>query len=136
MYQSAYKQGVSTETALIKIKSDMDLIIHQGDGVLLVLLDFSSAFDIIDHDILFSRLEHLVGIQGPALMWIRSYISGRTQSVHIGDSKSKPVPLSIGVPQGSVLGPLLFLLYILPLKEIVSVDMVTRTILNCTPAYH
>ena len=124
--QSAYKQGCSTETALIKIKADMDHILDQGHNVLLILLDLSAAFDTIDHTILLQRLEQHVGLTATALQWVRSYLHGRTQAVHIEDSVSKQVPLSIGVPQGSVLGPLLFLVYILPLKALIDRHVILR----------
>jgi len=124
--QSAYKRGTSTETALIRIKSDVERVLNDGDGVLLVLLDLSAAFDTIDHGILTERLCEEVGLQGTALEWIRSYLSDRTQAVHINSSVSSEVTLSIGVPQGSVLGPLLFLVYLLPLKRVIARYLVSR----------
>ena len=124
--QSAYKEGTSTETALIRIKADIDMMLNEGDSVLLVLLDLSAAFDTVDHDILMTRLEEEVGLQGTALKWIRSYLTGRTQAVHINSSKSNEVSLSVGVPQGSVLGPLLFLIYLLPLRRIISAYNILR----------
>ncbi len=124
--QSAYRAGCSTETALIKIKSDMDLILDQGDDVLFIALDLSAAFDTIDHEILLHRLEHNVGLGGSAIAWMKSYLTNRTQAVHLKDSVSKSVPLSVGVPQGSVLGPLLFLIYILPLKSIIEQYAIIR----------
>ena len=117
--QSAYRKGHSTETALLKIKADTDHILDDGDGVLLVLLDLSAAFDTIDHQILINRLENTLHISGNALKWIESYLSNRKQRVHINDAASESVSLSTGVPQGSVLGPLLFILYILPLSDII-----------------
>ena len=124
--QSAYKKGHSTETALLKIKADVDNIMDDGDGVLLVMLDLSAAFDTLDHGILLNRLEHTVGLKGSALSWMRSYLSNRHQQVHIDNAVSQKVQLSTGVPQGSVLGPLLFLLYILPLKSIIEAYNISR----------
>lgn len=89
-----------------------------GNGVLLVLLDLSAAFDTIDHSILLDRLESCCGITGSAHKWLKSYLSGRIQTVRIGDSCSDPKPLSIGVPQGSVLGPILFSIYLQPIGGI------------------
>ncbi len=79
---------------------------------------FNSAFDTIDHSILLHRLEKLVGIQGVALQWLASYLKDRTFSVSIGKFSSSSAPLSCGVPQGSILGSLLFSLYMLPLGAI------------------
>uniref|UniRef100_A0A8C9XXU8 Reverse transcriptase domain-containing protein n=1 Tax=Sander lucioperca TaxID=283035 RepID=A0A8C9XXU8_SANLU len=86
---------------------------------ILVLLDLSAAFDTIDHTILLQRLEHLVGIKGLALSWFKSYFSERSQFVNINDESSKYAKVSHGVPQGSVLGPILFSLYMLPLGNII-----------------
>ena len=72
----------------------------------------------MDHDILIARLEQWVGVGGTALEWFRSYLSHRTFCVGLDDSVSSTAPLSCGVPQGSVLGPLLFSLYLLPLGSI------------------
>ena len=117
-FQSAYRREHSTESALLRIKNDFDVALDAGDGVLLVLLDLSAAFDTIDHEILLDILESQCGITGVALKWMTSYLSGRTQSVIIGEACSRPVKLRIGVPQGSVLGPLLFSVYIAPLSAI------------------
>jgi hypothetical protein len=86
--------------------------------VLLVLLDLSAAFDTIDHATLLSRLKDLVGLEGKAFEWFDSYIHGRGQSVQINLSESKLWELLFGVPQGSVLGPLLFIIYTSPLGRI------------------
>jgi len=83
-----------------------------------VLLDLTAAFDTVDHEILISRLERWVGIKGIALKWFRSYLEGRTFCVSCGDYVSSSAPLSCGVPQGSILGPLLFSLYLLPLGSL------------------
>ncbi len=89
--QSAYRKGHSTETALLKIKAYMDTILYDKDGVLLVMLDLSAAFDTLDHAILLNRLEDSVGVTGAALRWLESYLTDRHQSVHIKDTDSEKV---------------------------------------------
>ena len=84
--------------------------------VLLDLLDLSAAFDTIDHDNLFCILEKYVGISGNALKLIKSYFSNHTQRVQIDDVLSDFANIICGVPQGSVLGPLKFCLYLLPMS--------------------
>ena len=117
--QSAYRPGHSTETALLRIQDDINRGLDAGVGSLLVLLDLSAAFDTIDHTILLERLEAVAGIRGAALAWLRSYLHDRTQSVIINGVRSTTVDLSTGVPQGSVLGPLLFLVYVIPLRSVI-----------------
>ena len=117
-YQSAYRQYHSTETALLRIYNDALLSIDQQKVSALVLLDLSAAFDTIDHQILLSRLTSNFGITGSAFSLISSYLLNRTQSVTIQSQTSASSPLLTGVPQGSVLGPLLFCLYTTPLSYI------------------
>ena len=116
--QSAYKEGHSTETALLKVHNDICWAIDNKQVTILVLLDLSAAFDTVDHDVLLERLSTRIGIRGSALQWFRSYLTGRTQRVRVKDSLSECCELSCGVPQGSVLGPLLFTVYILPLGDL------------------
>ena len=115
--QSAYKELHSTETALLKVQNDLLTSIDSEGGAILVLLDLSAAFDTIDHQILFKRLYDL-GIREHALDWFISYLCSRKQSVNINGIKSTPRDLPYGVPQGSVLGPILFTLYTSPLGSI------------------
>ena len=80
-HQSAYRAGHSTETAMLKIKSDINTIVDRGDSALLILLDLRAAFDTVDHTILLKRLKQSVGIQGTVLKWMASYLKDRTQFV-------------------------------------------------------
>jgi hypothetical protein len=116
--QSAYRSNHSTETALLKIQNDILLALDSGKGVILVLLDLSAAFDTIDHNILLSRLRSRIGVDGPALQWVSSYLDGRYQAVSLAGECSDPVLLTTGVPQGSVMGPLDFIAYLRPTFDI------------------
>ncbi len=109
----------STETALVKITNDLLLASDKGCISLLVLLDLSAAFDTIDHDILIDRLQNYTGVRGQALRWFRSYLSDRYHFVYLNGESSQLSPVKYGVPQGSVLGPLLCSLYMLPLGNII-----------------
>ena len=98
--------------------NDIVTSVGKGNGSFLVLLDLSAAFETIDHDNLFYILERHVGIGGSALRLIRSYFSDRTQKIQIDGMMSGFASLLSGVPQGSVLGPMTFCLYLLPLAAI------------------
>ena len=84
----------------------------------LVLLDLSAAFDTLEHDIILRRLEESIGLSGTALEWMGSYLCGRSQSVVINDVTSEAQELKYGVPQGSVLGPIVFTIYTSPIGRI------------------
>ena len=116
---SGFKAHHSTETALLKVSNDLLLTLDTGENDILVLLDLSAAFDTVDHPTLLARLHQWVGIRGSALQWFSSYFSHRSFSVSIGLHSSSSAPLSCGVPQGSILGPILFSLYMLPLENII-----------------
>lgn len=118
VFQSGFKSRHSTESALLRVFNDVLLSTDSGHCVALVLLDLTAAFDTVDHQILVSRLENWVGIKGVVLDWFRSYLSERSFCVRIGAAESGVAPLTCGVPQGSILGPLLFSLYLLPLGSI------------------
>lgn len=117
--QSAYRPNHSTETALLRVHNDICLALDDNNDFILVLLDLSSAFDMVNHQILLGRLQKRYGVNGTVLDWLESYLSGRMQSVRIGNETSEPVCLKRGVPQGSVLGPSLFSLYVAPIEDIV-----------------
>ena len=117
-YQSAYKPGHSTETALLSIKNDIHLSLYRGGATALVLLDLSAAFDTIDHSTLLGCVLDWFSVGGSALKWFSSYLTERYQSVKIG-SLSNLQKLLFSVPQGSVLGPLLFSLYTSPLSTLI-----------------
>ena len=121
--QSAYHANHSTETCLLKIRTDIVKAIDNKQVVCLVLLDQSAAFDLVDHTKLREQLQKRFGITGLALNWISSYLHNRVQHVAIGDPNldnvtSNLVTTNFGVPQGSVLGPILFTLFSSPLADI------------------
>ena len=118
-YQSSYRQNHSCETALTKLIDDIQTSVINGKNVALVLLDCSAAFDTIDHDILFAKLEDEYGITKKALQLIKSYFQNRSFSTIIKSTKSEPRHLQYGVPQGSLLGPLFYILYTKEIEAIV-----------------
>lgn len=109
--QSAFRQHHSTETATLKIASDIFDAADAGQVTLLALLDLSAAFDTVDHHILLQRLHQSYGISGTVLSWIQSFLTDRSTTVRFAGQQSVSSVLSCGVPQGSVTGPLLFNLY-------------------------
>jgi len=119
-FQSAYRRGHSTETALLRLLNDLYSAADNGFRTVLVQLDLTAAFDTIDISTLLCRLCYFFGISGPALNWISSYVVGRTQFVRVGQEQSPRTDCEYGVPQGSVFGPLLFTLYISPVASVIS----------------
>ena len=118
--QSAYRPNHSTETALLRIVNDLLTAMDNNKICILTLLDLLAAFDTIDHQILLTRLQHSFGISGPALSWFSSYLCNRTHAVTINSLQSQHTTLHYGVPRGSVLGPVLFILCTQPLFNLVS----------------
>ena len=100
--------------------NDLFLELDKGNVVMLALLDLSSAFDTVDHDILLNRLKLDFGFNDTVLNWFRSYLTDRTQSVSIGGQHSKSHTMNCSVPQGSVLGPQLYSKYTVGLSDIIA----------------
>ena len=102
------------ETALIKVVNYLRINADSKKQPVSALLDLSAAFDTVDPYILIKRLGNWVGLAGPVLNWFKTYLTGREYFVTLGDHSSKNICMTCGVPQGSILGPLLFSLYMLP----------------------
>jgi hypothetical protein len=115
--QHAYRVAHSCESALLTVADATFDAMDHSKVMILVLLDLSAAFDTVDHRLLIQKLGFL-GVSGQALNWLSTYLSGRTQSVVVGNAKSLPRTIVCGVPQGSVLGPLLFTIYLIGIGDI------------------
>ena len=131
--QSAYRKFHSTETALLKLTNDIMETIDSGKITILTALDMSAAFDTLDHITLLHRLQHTFGLSGYVISWIRSYLTDRSSFVKIDSSSSPSTTILTGVPQGSVLGPLLFVLFISPIANVINPDQSNQ---NNTVSFH
>ena len=110
-YQSGFHSLHSTVTALLETTDNWAFNIDRGNVNAVVFLDLKKAFDTVDHDIILSKM-NLYGIQGTALDCFKSYLTNRTQQCLVNGSLSEICSLKCGVPQGTILGPLLFLIYV------------------------
>ena len=119
-YQSAYRKFHLSDTALLRVQNDILVSLDSDNSTTLLLLDFSAAFNTIDHNILLHRLKHWFGITSSALLSLSSFLTNCFQTVIASNSKSQPVLIKFGIPQGSVVGPLLYSLYTTPLHYIIS----------------
>ena len=110
----------STETAVLKVVSDIRMAIDRGNVAILLLLDMSAAFDTVGHNILIERLDRTFAIRQMALDWLRSYLKNRNQLIVTASADPVTQNVSSGVPQGSVLGPILFSLYVAEIEQLVA----------------
>ena len=117
---SAYRKGQYTETAMLRVWSDFLAAADRRHVSLLGLLDLSAAFDCVDHTILLQRLHSVFGLTDVVLQWIESFLSDRTQQVAFNGQLSATQPVLFGVPQGSVLGSLMYVLNTAELAKVVA----------------
>ena len=124
--QSAYRPGHSTETALQKVVNHLFLSLNKGNMSMLACFANSTAFDTIDHPILVHRLHTDFGFTDAVLQWLSSFLTDRTHYISLSNHCSAFAPVHSGVPQGSVLGPIHFTMYIKPLSAIIDSHYITH----------
>jgi len=128
--QYGFRSGRSCEHALLLAQNEIASALNKKQIAMLLLIDFSKAFDMVDHNILLHKLQHY-GIRGIAHTWFKSYLEGRKQYVELNGKQSSTMNMEFGVPQGSILGPLLFIIYI---NDIPEVQRLTKFILYADDA--
>jgi retron-type reverse transcriptase len=132
--QTGFRRGMSTEAALIRVSDEIMGNMDKQHVSLLVLLDLSKAFDSVDHEILLTKLS-MYGFDNATVAWFRSYLTGRTQVTRCGSVTSAESNVDAGVPQGSILGPLLFLILVNDLPKCIK-NTLTRQFADDTQLLH
>ena len=110
-HQYGFRKQHSTEHAVLELVDRTTIALDKGETPINIFLDLSKAFDTLDHNILLNKLNYY-GIQSTALNLFKSYLHNRKQFVIVNNAKSRTQHITTGVPQGSILGPLLFIIYI------------------------
>ena len=123
--QYSFQKNLSTELAILELQDGINTSLNEKECCVGIFMDLSKAFDTLDHDILLNKLNHY-GIRGIALSWFQNYLSDRNQYVCINGCNSELLPITCGVPQGSILGPLLFLIYV---NDLATISKYAATIL-------
>ena len=118
--QCGFRENLSTSLARVDLVENITKSLDEDEYTIAVLIDLRKAFDTINYSILLKKKLKFCGIQGLVLSWFESYILGRYQNVHYNDKSSTKLPKMCGVPQGSISGPLLFLLYVNYVASVVS----------------
>ena len=130
IYQSAYRKDHSCESSLFKLVNGIQTTHAKSHNTILILLDQSAAFDTIDHQILLTKLQTKFGISGNALKLIQSYLENRSFSVKINDCLGSPKRLRYGVPQGSLVKPLFYILHVKVMKHVLLTDLLRQKMLK------